>query len=133
MKLKIVISFIFILLVFKSSFSQNEKGDLLNYVGTYYFIQPAGDKIIKYDYITLYEKKGKVYCSRDFSFNEGVMEGVYNTKPTHQDYEVLSLDLKKGVIVLKYLKNKCEYKINTNCKGQTELIIRKGVLVYERR
>ncbi len=116
------------------SYSQNDKNNNLSkYAGKYYFIQQDSDSVIKYDYITFYVKNNKLYCSRDFLFAASSLEAAKNSKPNHQDYEVVSVDLLKETIVLKYMSSKCAYKFTQNKKGNLELVVREDVLVYEKR
>jgi hypothetical protein len=93
-------------------FSQNT--DLSKYAGKYYLIQQKADSVIKYDYITFYVDNNKLYCNRDFFFTSSSVEAAKNNKPHHQNYEVVSVDVKSETIVLKYMSSKCSYKFMKN-------------------
>jgi hypothetical protein len=137
MKKNLLVTAIIIFGLIGYCFCQNtkvEKKDSLKYTGKYYFVQPKSDTVIKYDYITIYEKNNKLYCTRDFLFSSASLPGTSKCSPNHQDYEVISIDTQKGTIVLKFMLSQCEYKFTTDKKtGRINLVIKEGVLVYEKR
>lgn len=113
--------------------SQNKSNDYSKYIGKYHL--KGADSVVVYDYIDIFEKNGKLYCSREskFSYLEASTKKPKNTT-NHFDCEIIYINLDKQKISFKFLDVIYNYKfrINSHTK-KSEIIIVDSALVYEKR
>jgi hypothetical protein len=127
------------------SYSQNNSVENKNfninenskYLGKYDYKKiTLHDSSIIYDCFEIYEKNGKLLCSRDCKNFYGMVAGVNLNKKqyvNHFDCEVVKVDESAQKITIKFLDREYTYKFTKNKNGKFVITIIENALVYEKR
>ena len=114
--------------------ASKSKIDVSKYVGRYNLLKLGpNDSCIVYDYFDLYEKNGKLQCTRytkDYYFKASVTKKNLANK---YECEIIKIDEENQKIIIKFFDREYTYKFLKNKIGNYEIIIVNNALVYEKK